>query len=165
LYCLFCDFHQSFFIWPLYCLCCDLYHCPVLFGHCIVCSVIYIIVLFRLSIVLSVLWFISLSRFVWPLYHLFCDLYHCPVLFGHGHCIVCSVIYIIVLFCLAIALSVLWFTSLYCPLSCLAIVSSVLWFISLSRFVWPLYCLFCDLPPFVIFKPFFLSCSLNALKR
>jgi hypothetical protein len=85
----------SCFICPLYCLFCDLYHCPVLFVHCIVCSVIYIIVLFclaivlsvlwftsvlfHLAIVLSVLWFISLSCFVWPLYCVFCYLYHCPV--------------------------------------------------------------------------------------
>jgi hypothetical protein len=76
-----------------------------------------------------------------------------------GHCIVCAVIYIIVLFCLAIVLSVLLFISLscfVCPLYCLfcdlyhcpvsfghCIVCSVIY--SMSHFVWPLYCLFCDL--------------------
>jgi hypothetical protein len=41
LYCVLWFTSLSCFVWPLYCLFCDLYHCPVLFGHCIVCSVIY----------------------------------------------------------------------------------------------------------------------------
>ena len=150
--------HLSYFVLSLHCLSCDL---PLLiapflssniwhfsFCHGIVCPAIcasdYPFDIFQ-----------HLSFFVLPWHCLSCDfrLLIAPLVssnicpFSFCHCIVCPAIcgfwlplcYLptFVLFCFAIALSVLWFAASDCPFFI---------FQNLSFFVLPLHCLSCDLP-------------------
>jgi hypothetical protein len=99
----------SRFVCPLYCLFCDLYHCPVLFVHCIVRFVIYKIGQWCKS---QNIWYNGQAKQDWCKSQNGQTKQDNPVSFVH--CIVCAVIYIIVPFRLAIVLSVLRFTSLSC---------------------------------------------------